>query len=132
MSIPEIPFSTALFTAMVLALIALILLLAYLADEVIRLRNDHSLDVEADHEDCAIALSAHVGDLVFAERLRTLAERYDSDAGIREVAAIRREIERKRMNTGPSIPALWLQLQADQINPPLSDADAFLIKLGEL
>lgn len=131
LAFPEIPFSTALVTCLVLAIICLILLVAFLADDIIRLRAGESAGLEADHSECADTLAAFFAERLFAERIRHLATKYDSEAGIREMAFLRREMERQRTAGGPTLPAMWLRLQADHIDPPTPADDGFVMLNGD-
>jgi len=115
---PEIPYSTALVTALVLAIIALVLLLSVLADHIIRQSAWTLDDVEDDHVEFVAELMTAFEDRLWAEKIRALADRYDSDQGIREMTILRREVEKHRATGGPTLPALWLCLQADRIDPP--------------
>lgn len=115
---PEIPYSTALVTALVLAIIGLVLLLSVMADHIIRHAAWAVEDEEAEHAEFVAELMTAFEDRLFAEKIRALADRYDSDQGIREMTYLRREVEKHRAVGGPTLPALWLHLQADRIDPP--------------
>lgn len=109
-----IPYSTAVMFAMTCALIALVLLVAFLADEVIRLRHYLNEDLEDDHAKCI----AHIADVTskrfVAVALDDLAERYDSIDEKHIIEKIKRE---EWTPGGPSLPALWLYHHADRLYP---------------
>lgn len=118
---------TAILFGMAMAILALCLLIAVLADEIVRLRADRIEDVEDDHAACI----AHIADVtsrrVIATAMRDLAVRYDQSDGQRELRDIRGGEWTK---DGPSIPALWMMHHADLLDPPAPN-DGFVMLNGE-
>jgi hypothetical protein len=110
----SIPYSTAVMFGMACAVIGLVLLVAFLADEVIRLRSYLNNDLEDDHAKCI----AHIADVTskrfVAVALRDLAERYDSVEERSTIAQIKRV---EWTLDGPPLPVLWMLHHADLLDP---------------
>jgi hypothetical protein len=103
-----------LVTGLVAAIIVLVLLLAYLADCVIRLQAGVTNTDKADHAKCIAHVADVVSNRMVAVALRDLAERYDS---VREEALLRKIRESKaRSNVDGSVPALWMRYHADMLD----------------
>lgn len=104
---------TAVLFGMCMAILSLVLLVAFLADQVIRQNGALAEDDEADHAAC----TAHIADVTsrrfVAVALRDLAERYDSVPEQRVLTSLRR----RWLESGPSVPALWLLHHADLLDP---------------
>lgn len=111
----DIEQSTAILFGMVCAVIALVLLVAWLADTVIRQNAALAEDDDADHAACTAHIADVVSDRFAAVVLRDLAERYDSVRGVSVMMKIQRE---KWTPDGPTIPALWMLHHADLLDPP--------------
>jgi hypothetical protein len=76
------------------------------------------LEEKADHARCIAHLASVSSNRFLAARLRDLAQRYDSV----EEAATFAELARTRFNPdGSSMPALWLTLQAERLEPMTVD-----------
>lgn len=106
----------AVLFGMAAAIIALVLLLAYVVDQVIRLQADVTDTDKADHAMCI----AHIADVtskrMVAVALRNLAKRYDSVQGERELHGLRQKYGSSRSDMA-TIPALWLLERADELDP---------------
>jgi hypothetical protein len=103
-----------LVTGLVAAIIVLVLLLAYLADCVIRLQAGVTNTDKADHAKCIAHIADVTSNRMVAVALRDLAERYDSVQGQRELHRAR---ARWLDSTGPTVPAMWLLDRADELDP---------------
>lgn len=114
----QIEQNTAILFGMVCAIISLCLLVALLADQIIRQNAALSEDDEVDHAMCVAHIADVVSDRFAAVVLRDLASRYDSTEEIRVINKIKREQWKPE---GPVIPVLWLQHHADLLDPPKQD-----------
>lgn len=101
-----------LVTGLVAAIIVLLLLLAYLADCVIRLQAGVTNTDKADHAKCIAHIADVTSNRMVAVALRDLAERYDSVQGERELHALRKA----HGSLYSSVPAAWLEMQADRLD----------------
>lgn len=110
----NIPPSTAVYFGLSMAIIGLVLLLAYVMDTAIRAQAALTEEIEVSHDDCVAQMIEAVSDRYAAERLRALALAYDSPEEIRTMRAIQRT---QWKESGPRLPALWLNHHADLIDP---------------
>ena len=105
---------TGLITGLVLAILALILLVAILADQIIRLNTREEQAQDAVHAKCL----AHIADVtskrIVAQSLREYARLWDS---IEERANLQRLAREKYKPGGPAMPSIWLNYQADLLDP---------------
>lgn len=113
---PEIETGTAILFGMACAIITLVLVLALLADWIIRLQ--HALNEESDstHAICVAHIADMVSDRWAAVVLRDLADRYEGGSETLVLNKIKREVWTPE---GPVLPVLWLRHHAD-----LLDAEA--------
>lgn len=99
---------------LVCAIIALVVLIAILADEVLRSRADVDEERDAQHAKCI----AHVADVtskrIVAMALREYARRWDSVEEKANLIALARE---QYKPGGPNMPAIWMNQQADLLDP---------------
>lgn len=102
--------STAIVFGMAMAIIALILLLAFLADWCIRLNAALAEDDEDDHAACIAHIADVVSNRFAAVVIRDLADRYDTAESRRVWSDLRQDWT----HDGPSMPALWLRHHADE------------------
>lgn len=107
--------STAILFGMVCAIIALIFLVAILADQVIRQNAALADDDEVDHAMCIAFISDVVSKRVVAMAFRDAADRWES---VEEKANLIELGSEKFKVGGPSMPSLWLHQQADTLDPP--------------
>lgn len=102
--------STAILFGMACAIIALVLLLAFVTDYAIRMKHEADAEVDIEHAACI----AHIADVVskrfVAVALRDLADRYEDG---RERALIERIKREQWTPEGPVLPVLWLYHYAD-------------------
>lgn len=111
---------TAVLFGMTMAILALCGLLAYLVDDIIRLRAGETAGVEADHDRCLARIILEMGDIATAYRLRDIADNYDTVEGRRIMA----DAKKGWTADGPPMPVLWLRHHADLLYPdehPLVD-----------
>jgi len=101
-----------LVTGLVAAIIVLVLLLAYLADSVIRAHAGIESADKADHAKCIAHIADVTSNRMVAVALRQLADRYDSVQGERELLALRRQVGTYEH----SVPARWLLNRADELD----------------
>lgn len=106
----DIEQGTAILFGMTMAIIALVLMLSILADQVIRLRAEQTEDVEADHLACVAHMADVTSKRFIAVALRDLADRYEEG---REQALIERIKREQWTPEGPVLPVLWLRHYAD-------------------
>ena len=118
--------NTAILFGMACAIIALVFLIAYLVDEVIRLRANETISVEQDHDRCLARIILEMGDRTTAHHLRHLADTYDKAEGRPLVEAAKK----KWTPEGPVLPVLWVREYADLLDPPLPE-DGFVTLSGE-
>ncbi len=101
---------TAIIFGLACAIIALVFLVAWLADIVVRQHAELDAEEDTDHAKCV----AHIADVVSARfgavMLRDMAERYDSVPEVATMMKIKREVWTP---DGPTMPALWMLHQAD-------------------
>lgn len=119
---------TAILFGMTCAIIALVLLIAFLTDEVIRLRHSLVAEVDYHYEESMASAMAAVSDVTLAKRLRLLADRYEDSAD--EVIIMNRIKREQWKPEGPVLPVLWLRYHADLLDPPIPD-DGFVRLSGE-
>lgn len=104
---------TAILFGMVCAIIALVLLIAYLVDDIIRLRANETANVETDHNATIARVMLEVSDWHTANRIRQMADDYDTPRG----RAIMDAAQRKWRLEGEPLPLLWIREYADAIYP---------------
>lgn len=104
-----------LLIGMAVAIIVLVLLLAYLADSVVRLQADVTDTDKADHAKCIAHIAEVVSNRMVAVALRDLAERYDSVKGERELERLR-QTHRVTVTDYVSVPGRWLLDRADELD----------------
>ena len=109
---------TAILFGMCMAVLALLGLLAYVVDDLIRTKTAlHESDDEA-WRDQVQATVTYVGNVLVAERIRELARNYESPDHV----LLRQRLGRTKWKEGGTpLPALWLEAVADQISPPLPE-----------
>lgn len=105
---------TGLFVGMALTIIVLIILVAFLADDVIRARTALDEETNATHDECIDEIKRVISKSAIATAVYQMAEHYDSVAGERERAVLQRKVRRE---DSPSIPAAWMQDYATKIDP---------------
>lgn len=105
-----------LVTGLVAAIIVLVLLLAYLADSVIRLHAGIESADKADHAKCIAHIADVTSNRMVAVALRDLAKRYDSVQGERELERLRLT-HRVTVSDYVSVPGRWLLNRADELDP---------------
>lgn len=114
----QIDQSTAILFGMTMAILALVLIVAWLVDTIIRQNATLAEDDYTDHAAC----TAHIAEMTSkrwgAVILRDLADRYDSAAEVRVINQIKREQWKPE---GPVLPVLWLRYHADLLDPPAGD-----------
>lgn len=110
--------STAIVFGLTCAVIALVLLVAFLADQVIRQNALLAEDDEVNDREAHAACMAHVADLVSnrfaAVVIRDLVTRYDTPA---ERAVIERIKRDEWTPEGVPLPMLWLLHHANERDP---------------
>lgn len=104
---------TAILFGMACAIITLVLLIAYLVDDVIRLRAAETVAVEDDHNACLARVMLEVSDWHTANRIRHMADTYGTPEG----EAIMTAAQRKWRLEGEPLPILWIREYADTIYP---------------
>lgn len=109
-----IAYSTGVMVGMVCAIIALVILIAILADEVIRLRASETIVIEEDHNACIARIILEMGDRAVAHRIRLMADAYDTRGDL----VVMRAAKEKWTAEGPVLPVLWLREHADLLDPP--------------
>lgn len=101
---------TAILFGMAMAIIALVLLVAFVVDYAIRTKHECDEAVEVEHAACI----AHIADVTskrfVAVALRDLADRYENG---REQALFERIKREQWTPKGPVVPVLWLRHYAD-------------------
>lgn len=97
------------------AIIALVILVAILSDTILRARAEVDEEHDAQHAKCI----AHIADVtskrIVAQALREYARRWDSVEEKSNLIKLSREEYRAG---GPNMPAIWLNQQADLLDPP--------------
>lgn len=105
---------------MTFAVIALVILLAILADEVVRLRAQVDEAKDVVHSACI----AHIADVTSkrfgAVIIRDLARRYESGDEVRVLNQIKRE---QWSPEGKVLPVLWLEHHANLLDPDINEVD---------
>ena len=119
----QIEQGTGILFGMACAIIALVFLLAYVVDDLIRAKARLAEDADEREAEVLNAMLRQVGRILLAERLRELARNYDSPDNVLLRKRLYRE---KHKEGGPLIPALWLEAMADEISPPLPIHDPVL------
>jgi len=104
-----------LVTGLVAAIIVLVLLLAYLADSVIRAHAGIESADKADHAKCIAHIADVTSNRMVAVALRQLADRYDSVQGERELERLR-QTHRVTVSDYVSVPGRWLLDRADELD----------------
>ncbi len=99
--------------AIAVALLALVV--AYQACQVADLRAECDDQHDANHAKCIAHIADFTSKRVVAMAFRDAAERYGSPE---EQAAIARMARTEWSSDGPSIPAIWMDKQADLLDPP--------------
>lgn len=99
----------------VLVVIALLLILLFLVSvALIDLSRGYRKVLEAQHTYCVSAISEFTSDKLIAQFLRSSAERWD---GIDIQPLLRKLADERYQVGGPSMPAIWMNYEADRIDP---------------
>lgn len=75
-------------------------------------------DLRVTHSACIAHVASVTSHRFLADRLRDYADRWDSTD---EQPALRRLASERYSPGGPSMPAIWLQVQAEQLDEEVSD-----------
>jgi hypothetical protein len=105
---------TAILFGQACAILALVGLLAYIADDLIRTKALLAQDSDEREREVLSAMLRQVGHIMLAERLREIARNYESPENV----LLRQRLGRTEWKEGGTpLPALWLMALADDISP---------------
>lgn len=119
---------TGILFGMACALIALVCVLAYVVDDLIRTKALLAEDSDEREAEVLNALVRQVGHIMLAERLREIARNYESPDNV----LLRRKISRTTWKEGGTpLPALWLMALADDISPEFKPEHDLTLMTGD-
>lgn len=107
-----------LFVGLCLAVVALCLVVAVLAARLVYLSQDREDDQQAEHAMCVAHIADVVSNRVVAMALREKAKQWDSVEEEPNLKRLGREVYKA---AGPSMPNIWLNQQADLLDPPTKE-----------
>lgn len=105
--------------SMAIAIALLALVIAYQACQVADLRAECEDQHDANHAKCIAHIADFTSKRVVAMAFRDAAHRY----GTAEEQAALTRMGREWSSTGPPLPSIWMDKQADLLDPPTTPAD---------